>query len=154
MARSALPEAMAPVIRPATPEDGFGLSELLGTLGYPCPPEEASQRVIDLRGDENQTLLVADQRGGLVGFVCCDLSYYLPLGALTCRITALAVDPKAQRQGVGRLLLREAEALGREAGAVRIELTSASHREEAHAFYRACAYQDGALRFVKRLGGA
>ena len=154
MARSALPEAMAPVIRPATPEDGFGLSELLGTLGYPCPPEEASQRVIDLRGDENQTLLVADLRGGLVGFVCCDLSYYLPLGALTCRITALAVDPKAQRQGVGRLLLREAEALGREAGAVRIELTSAIHREDAHAFYRACAYQDGALRFVKRLGGA
>ena len=154
MARSAVPESPTPVIRPATPEDGFGLSELLGTLGYPCSPEEASQRVIDLRSDDNQTLLVADQRGALLGFVCCDLSYYLPLGALTCRITALAVNPKAQRQGVGRLLLREAEALARSAEAVRVELTSANHREDAHAFYRACAYQDGALRFVKRLGGA
>jgi ribosomal protein S18 acetylase RimI-like enzyme len=154
MGRSAQPEPLSPLLRQAMPEDGFGLSELLGTLGYPCPPEEASQRVIDLRGDDNQSLLVADDRGILVGFVCCDLSYYLPLGALTCRITALAVDPKAQRRGVGRLLLREAEALARNAGAVRIELTSAAHREEAHAFYRACNYQDGALRFVKRLGGA
>ena len=31
---------------------------------------------------------------------------------------------------------------------------SAAHREDAHAFYRACNFQDGALRFVKRLGGA
>ena len=87
MARSAQPQAPTPVIREATPEDGFGLSELLGTLGYPCPPEEASQRVIDLRGDDDQSLLVADQRGALLGFICSDLSYYLPLGALTCRIS-------------------------------------------------------------------
>ncbi len=143
-----------PIIRQAMPEDGFGLSDLLATLGYPCPPEEASQRVIDLRADHDQSLIVADLQGALVGMVCVDVSYYLPLGALTCRITALAVAPAAQRHGVGRLLLREAEALARNAGAVRIELTSAAHREEAHAFYRACNYQDGALRFVKRLGGA
>ena len=156
MARSAQPESggPAPIVRQAVPEDGFGLSELLGTLGYPCPPEEASQRVIDLRADHDQSLFVADAAGVLVGMVCLDLAYYLPLGALTCRITALAVLPQAQRRGVGRLLLREAEALARNAGAVRIELTSAAHREDAHAFYRACNYQDGALRFVKRLSGA
>ena len=155
MGRAADPNARSPAIRLASAEDGFGLSELLGILGYPCPPEEASQRVLDLRLDRNQTLLVAaDAQGSLLGLVCCDLSYYLPLGAPTCRITALAVDPKAQRRGVGRLLLREAERLAREAGAVRIELTSAPHRLEAHAFYRACGYGDGALRFVRRLGDA
>jgi GNAT superfamily N-acetyltransferase len=156
MARSAQPESGGPepIVRQAAPEDGFGLSELLGTLGYPCPPEEASQRVIDLRGDRDQSLFVADLKGALVGMVCVDLAYYLPLGALTCRITALAVAPSAQRRGVGRLLLRQAEALARNAGAVRIELTSAAHRDDAHAFYRACNFQDGALRFVKRLGGA
>ena len=154
MGRAADPSALNPAIRLASAEDGFGLSELLGILGYPCPPEEASQRVLDLRLDRNQTLLVADAQGSLIGLVCCDLSYYLPLGAPTGRITALAVDPKAQRRGVGRLLLREAERLAREAGAVRIELTSAPHRLEAHAFYRACGYGDGALRFVRRLGDA
>ena len=156
MARSAHPESGGPppIVRQAVPEDGFGLSELLGTLGYPCPPEEASQRVIDLRADHDQSLFVADQQGELVGMVCLGLSYYLPLGALTCRISALAVSPKAQRRGVGRQLLREAEGVARNAGAVRIELTSALHRTDAHAFYRACNYQDGALRFVKRLSGA
>jgi GNAT superfamily N-acetyltransferase len=152
--RAAQPDSPAPVVRAATAEDGFGLSALFGILGYPCTPEEASQRVIDLREDANQTLLVADTEGGLLGMMACDLSYYLPLGAPTCRVTALAVNADAQRRGIGRLLLREAEALARDAGAVRIELTSAGHRHEAHAFYRACGYGDGALRFVKRLGDA
>jgi len=143
-----------PVIRPATAEDGFGLSELLGILGYPCPPEEATQRVLDLHEDGNQTLLVADAQGGPLGMIACDISYYLPLGAPTCRITAVAVGIGAQRRGVGRLLLREAEALARANSAVRIEFTSAEHRHDAHAFYRACGYVDGALRFVKRLGDA
>ncbi len=154
MGRSARPEPLSPLIRAATPEDGFGLSELLDLLGYPCAPEEAAGRVLAMREDSNQSLIVADVKGSLVGLVACDLSYYLPLGALTCRITALAVGESEQRQGVGRLLLREAEALARASGAVRVELTSANQRVEAHAFYRACGYSEGALRFVKRLGGA
>ena len=152
MGRAVQPDL--PLIRPARLEDAAGLSELLGVLGYPCPPEEAGERVRILREDVNQTLLVADAQGLLVGMICCDLSYYLPLGALTCRVTALAVGANAQRRGVGRLLLREAEVLARAAGAVRIELTSASQRQEAHEFYRACGYVGGALRFVKRLGDA
>jgi ribosomal protein S18 acetylase RimI-like enzyme len=143
-------------VRPATRDDAHGVSHLLGVLGYPCPPEEAGQRVTALRHDPEQTLLVAADgaTGHLLGLVCCDVSYYLPLGAPTCRITALAVDEDAQRRGVGRLLLREAESLARSAGAVRIELTSASHRLEAHEFYRRCGYEEGAFRFVRRLGDA
>jgi GNAT superfamily N-acetyltransferase len=80
--------------------------------------------------------------------------YYLPLHATTCRIVALAVAPEAQRTGIGRWLLREAEGLARQAGAARIELTSAGHRHEAHDFYRNCGYDDSALRFMKRLGDA
>jgi ribosomal protein S18 acetylase RimI-like enzyme len=157
MGRAAAPPEGPPLqVRPAAREDAFGLSELLGVLGYPCPPEEAAQRVMALRHDPEQTLLVmADPATGkLQGLVCCDVSYYLPLGAPTCRITALAVKPEAQGKGVGRQLLREAESLARAAGAVRIELTSASHRLEAHAFYRACGYEEGAFRFVRRLGDA
>jgi GNAT superfamily N-acetyltransferase len=145
---------MAPLIRPARIEDAVGLSELLGVMGYPCPEAEAGARVLAVREDINQTLLVADWAGAVAGLVCCDITYYLPLGALTCRVTALAVSAAAQRQGIGRLLLREAEVLARAAGAIRIELTSASHRHDAHAFYRACGYGDGAVRFVKHLGDA
>ena len=160
MGRSAGPPGSLPggpvQIRPAAREDAHGLSELLGLLGYPCPPEEAGQRVMALRHDPEQTLLVAADgtTGKLVGLVACDVSYYLPLGAPTCRITALVVSEDAQRRGVGRLLLREAESLARSSGAVRIELTSASHRHEAHEFYRACGYEESALRFLRRLGDA
>ena len=154
MGRAARPDSDPALIRPARPEDGIGVSALLDVLGYPCPPEECAQRILDLREDPNQTLLIAEVDGKPAGLVCCDLSYYLPLGAFTCRITALSVSEGAQRRGIGRLLLREAESLARISGAVRIELTSAAHREEAHVFYRACGYGEGAIRFVKRLGDA
>jgi GNAT superfamily N-acetyltransferase len=80
--------------------------------------------------------------------------YYLPLGTTTCRVTALVVTPTAQGLGIGRALLKEAERRARAGGAARIELTSGSQRTEAHAFYRACGYGDGTVRFVKPLGSA
>ena len=39
-------------------------------------------------------------------------------------------------------------------GAARLELTSGSQRTDAHAFYKACGYGDGTVRFIKRLGAA
>ncbi len=144
----------SPLIRPGRASDADGLSQLLAVLGYPCTPEEARERLLQVSHDPDQHLCVAEAQGELLGLLCYDLMYFLPLGAPTCRITALSVSEGARRRGIGRMLLREAEARAREAGAVRIELTSASHRSEAHAFYRACGYGDGALRFVKRLGGA
>ena len=38
--------------------------------------------------------------------------------------------------------------------AARLEITSGSQRTDAHAFYRACGYSDGTVRFVKPLGSA
>src|SRR3546814_18224392 len=80
--------------------------------------------------------------------------YYLPLGTTTCRITALVVTSHAQGRGLGRQLLHEAELRARAAGAARLELSSGSQRTDAHAFYRACGYGDGTVRFIKRLGDA
>jgi ribosomal protein S18 acetylase RimI-like enzyme len=154
MASATRPALTSPLIRPGRASDADGLSQLLAVLGYPCTPEEARERIRQVAGDPDQHLCVAEAQGELLGLLCFDLMYFLPLGAPTCRITALSVSESARRRGIGRMLLREAEARAREAGAVRIELTSASHRNEAHAFYRACGYADGALRFVKRLGGA
>lgn len=142
------------LLRRAGPDDATGVAALLEALGYPCSREDAARRIDALSADARQQLLVADWHGELLGLVAIDLLYYLPLGATTCRITALSVSPDARRQGMGRRLLREAETLAREAGAARIELTTARHREQAHAFYRACGYEEAALRFVKRLGAA
>lgn len=152
MARSGVAGTDSLLVRPATAQDAAGVATLLGVLGYPCDRAEAAHRLRALAEETDQEILVADRHGCLVGLLALDLMYYLPLGARTCRITALVVSDGEQRRGVGRMLLREAEHRARLAGAARIELTSATHRTEAHAFYKACGFNESALRFLKRLG--
>ena len=146
----------APVVhvRVAKVGDAPDIASLITLLGYPCLPDEARERMRTVAGEHDQALLVADCDGHLCGLLCLDLMYYLPLGARTCRITALVVATAHQREGVGRELLLAAETWARQASAARIEVTSAAHRNEAHEFYRACGYTEGAMRFVKRLGDA
>jgi GNAT superfamily N-acetyltransferase len=134
--------------------DSAQIAELITLLGYPCTPDDAARRLRAVAEEHDQALLVAERDGDLCGLLGLDLMYYLPLGARTCRITALVVATAHQGAGVGRDLLQAAEAWARQAGAARIEVTSAAHRNEAHAFYRACGYRDGSMRFVKRLGDA
>ena len=142
------------LVRAASDQEATGVAALLDVLGYPCTREDALARLHHLADDPDQQVLVADRHGCLVGLLALDVMYYLPLGALTCRITAIAVADTEQRRGIGKRLLKEAEQRARAAGAARIELTSALRREQAHAFYRACGYEDSALRFLKRLGDA
>ena len=141
-------------VRTAMPGDAVEVASLITLLGYPCTPDEALERLHAVAAEPDQTLLVADRNGDLCGLLGLDLMYYLPLGARTCRITALVVATAHRGEGVGRDLLLAAETWARQAGAARVEVTSAAHRNEAHAFYRACGYEDGAMRFVKRLGDA
>jgi N-acetylglutamate synthase-like GNAT family acetyltransferase len=151
---SAVPGRPEDSLRRATDQDAGAVAQLLTTLGYPCTREDALIRLNAFRDEPGQELWLAFRDGQVVGLSALQFFYYLPLGARTCRITALAVVEQAQRRGVGKTLLLGAETRARQNGAVRIELTSAAQRGEAHAFYRACGYDDGALRFMKRLGDA
>ena len=128
------------LVRNAMHGDAAGIAALIEVLGYPCTPDEAIDRLQAVAAEPDQTLFVADRNGELCGLLGLDLMYYLPLGARTCRITALVVAPAHQGEGIGRELLQAAEAWARQANAARIEVTSAAHRENAHAFYRACGY--------------
>lgn len=141
-------------VRQASMMDADDVAALLTQLGYPCDRADAAERIALILDNDRQVLLVARHEGAVCGLVGLDFMYYLPLGTTTCRVTALVVTPDAQGRGLGRQLLREAERRARAAGAARIELTSGSQRVDAHAFYKACGYSDGTLRFIKRLGAA
>jgi GNAT superfamily N-acetyltransferase len=141
-------------IRPAVLEDAPGIATLLAALGYPCSTEDAVVRLRHFRDEPEQQLWIAQEHGEAIAMIAIDIRYYLPLGARTCRITALVVLDAFQGRGIGKRLLREAEIKARQAGASRVELTTAEHREHAHQFYRACGYENASLRFVKRLGDA
>jgi len=146
--------AASPLIREATIDDAEAVATLLAVLGYPCDANEAAERIEAVDDEPDQSLLVAELDGEVCGLIALDLMYYLPLGARSARITALAVGRAQAGQGIGRALLREAELRARHDGAARIEVTSAEQREDAHAFYRACGYTPSSLRFLKRLGAS
>jgi GNAT superfamily N-acetyltransferase len=149
--RGDLPDAD---LRSASLIDADDVAALLSELGYPCERLEAAQRIAAITENDRQALVVARVGGVVSGLVALDFMYYLPLGTTTCRITALVVSPSARGQGLGRQLLREAERRARAGGAARLELSSGSQRADAHAFYKACGFSDGTLRFIKRLGDA
>jgi GNAT superfamily N-acetyltransferase len=67
------------------------------------------------------------------------------------RITALVVDQRARRRGIGRLLVDHALRWAEQSGCELVELTSALNRAEAHAFYRDLGFEPNSLRFRKLL---
>lgn len=149
------PDAQDPAdidLRGAVSADADDVAALLTQLGYPCEAADAADRIASVLHNDRQALVLARRQGAVRGLLSLDFMYYLPLGTTTCRVTALVVSPDAQGAGLGRVLLRDAERRARGGGAARLEVTSAGHRTEAHAFYRACGFSDGAARFVKLLG--
>lgn len=141
-------------LRSASLVDADDVAALLSEMGYPCDVDDAARRISAIVDNDRQALVVARCDGVVCGLLALDFMYYLPLGTTTCRITALVVRNDAQGRGLGRRLLKEAERRARFGGAARLEITSGSQRSDAHAFYRACGYSDGTLRFIKHLGDA
>lgn len=141
-------------LRDAKLTDAATVSRLIEALGYPCDVAEAERRIRRVNASPRQALVIADWRDTGCGLLSLDFMFYLPLGRESCRITALVVDERFRKLGVGRELLRYAEHAARREGAARVELTTAESRTEAHAFYRRCGFEQSSLRFVKRLGDA
>lgn len=152
MGRVAASAELTPRVRAVEPGDASDVAALLQELGYPCSRDEAIERIAHFRDDPRQHLLLAELEGVACGLAALQLSYSLTRGADVGRITALVVSPACHRQGIGRRLLREMEAIARRAGAIRIEVTSNPGRVDAHAFYRNCGYPDGSLHFARLLG--
>jgi N-acetylglutamate synthase-like GNAT family acetyltransferase len=80
-------------------------------------PLGLSVRNDNLRQDEHDVLLVAHQVSAIIGCVILH-----PVDKETVRLRAMAVVPALQGQGIGRLLVHEAERVAREEGFPRIIL--------------------------------
>lgn len=109
-------------------------------------PEVFDQRLRDASVD----LLLATVNGYAVGFVDVGFATTCPVpGVAGAEVFRLYVQRPFLRQGVGRRLLTEAEALALRRGANGIWLTAWVGNERALAFYRAQGYRDvGATAYV------
>ena len=140
-------------IRRATIDDAPALVPLFAAWGYPQPAERIAARLPEWEGPQ-RALLVAEAVDDLAGFVAVCTTPHLALPGVFGRVIGLAVGPAHRRRGVGAALLDAAEALGREWGCDRMEITTSRLRPEASHFYAARGYDDRcgrSARFIRPL---
>ena len=140
-------------IRPGMSDDAVAVSTLLGELGYTVSIEQATEQIAELSRTGSDPIFLAVGNGQVLGFLASHLCRMLQYPSPIMRVTALVVDRRARRRGVGKLLMEHAEQMGSAAGCEFVELTSAMDRAEAHAFYRGIGYEPNSLRFRKPLVG-
>jgi GNAT superfamily N-acetyltransferase len=122
----------------------------LGQLGYSTDLGFLRERLKKLRS-RFDIVLVAVSGKKIMGFTSLHLMPLIHENGYICRITALVVDRDSRRKGVGMALVRKAETYAVKKGAVKVEITSADRRKEAHAFYLRLGYREYRKRFLKKL---
>ena len=143
-------------VREATPKDAETLNalsvELASALGDQRPqPEAVRARLRDLLEEPRARVLVAEGEGGILGAASLWIKPDLAHGDIVIEVPMLVVFEGARRQGVGKLLVEEIQAIGAAENAALIELVATRHNKPAHAFYRALGFVETdhvALEFV------
>jgi GNAT superfamily N-acetyltransferase len=140
-------------IRPLVPaQDAEAVAALLGELGYPNTPAFAQAKLEALSHSPNDWVRAAERAGRVVGVAHLHVAELFHQPGRVGRIMAIVVAAECRRLGVGRALMTCLEALAEQAGCIKLELTSAAGREEAHAFYESLGYSEGLKHFAKPMG--
>lgn len=118
-------------------------SEVLSEYGYAAFAARLAEK--------SRRFFVAERPGGLVGFAeVLVVDRQSPMvGLIGSELVRLYVQPKAQRCGIGRALVRCAEAHVREADIAMIWLSAWDENHQALSFYARQGYEDvGFVPFV------
>jgi len=138
-------------VREARQTDAPFVAQLLTELGYPRDEDFARWQIRRLATRPDDKVLVAEQSGIVVGFVALHLTPLFAESGPVGRITAFCVSAARRSQGIGRQLLAAAESAARDAGCVRMEVTSRESRTRAHLFYARHGYVEHRMFFRKPL---
>jgi N-acetylglutamate synthase-like GNAT family acetyltransferase len=139
-------------IRDARRGDARALAALISQLGYPCSVEEVARRVERIGASEADRLVVAELKGEIVGLASLHTSLSIEYDQPAAKLSAIVVDERHRRRGVGETLAAEIEAEAYRRGCCLIFLTTAERRADAHAFYRRIGFEETGRRFAKWLG--
>jgi GNAT superfamily N-acetyltransferase len=139
------------LVREAEPADAGFVASLLADLGYPVSSEFAAERLAHFESDPASLVQLAEAEGTVIGLVATHVVPRLERELSSCRIVDLVVAANRRRAGVGRALLRAAEAEARRHDCRRLDLASGEWRADAHAFYDQMGFQTRARSYVRRL---
>ena len=141
-------------IRPADQDDANAISELLTELGHPLEPALARTQIARIQAlAPTYAAFVAVKDGSVVGLVSAFSTPVLHKALPVGRVSVLVVTRAHAGQGIGSALLRHSEQFLAGLGCGRIEVTSASHREAAHRFYRERGYAQQGVKFTREIPG-
>ncbi len=137
-------------MRAGTAADAGTLAALFRQLGHPVTGEDVRAQLAGMTPDRDR-VLVAERAGVALGAVVVSSTPFPHEGHARARITALVVDEGERGSGVGAVLLRAAERVGRELGCAVLELTTGAERSGAHRFYEREGYTSHSVRYHRPL---
>ena len=126
-------------IRPALSTDAAAISPLLRQLGYHQPSEVLAQR-LTARLDALAFVVERDEQ--VVAFMSLHIIDWMHRPDAAARLSALVVDERYRRMGIGRALIALAETTAVQRGCTSIELTSNLRRraDGTYDFYDSLGY--------------
>lgn len=126
-------------LRSARIADAAEVARLSTQLGYPANEQEMVERLGIVLSATDRHVFVAAHGERLWGWIGIELRTTLETG-LKAEIVGLVVDAGARRSGVGKALIKAAEAWVREQGLDAVMVRSNAARVESHPFYEGIGY--------------
>jgi ribosomal protein S18 acetylase RimI-like enzyme len=134
--------ASAASLRPLSRADRAPIERILRESGAFREDEIAvALELVDAPVEEGYRFLVAEVGGEVAGYACFGAT---PMTRGTWDLYWIAVDPRRQRGGIGRALLRAAEEAVRREGGRQLLVETAGKESYAptRAMYSACGYRE------------
>jgi GNAT superfamily N-acetyltransferase len=136
-------------LRLATVADAERIAALFTDEGYPSGPSDIVERLARFDTDGSR-VIVADNGGEVLGFVAVHALPRFEHSDRIIRIMALVVDAGERGRGIGRLLMEEAERIGRDLDAAFAEVTAGHHRPDARRLYEELGYDGTVAAYLRK----
>jgi GNAT superfamily N-acetyltransferase len=136
-------------LRPATVADAPRIAALFTEEGYPAGASAVESRLARFEGPDS-TVIVADHDGEILGFIALHVVPRFEHDDAFVRIVALVVDSTVRERGVGRVLMAEAERIGRDRAAAFVEVTAGHHRPAARHLYDSLGYDASLTDYLRK----